>query len=85
MAFVFLELGALVGGNRVFQRQRVQAERIAQASNGLAVRRPGFDPDEAVRLPDMLKDLVKRDSLGVSAMEERAVDGSLLFSNRHRS
>jgi hypothetical protein len=34
MPFVFLELGALVGGNRVFQRQRMQAELVAQAGDG---------------------------------------------------
>jgi phage tail protein X len=85
MALVFLKLGTLVGGNRVFQRQRVQTERIAQAGDGLAVWRPGLDPDEAIRLPDMLTDIVERDSQGVSAKKERAVDRSLLFSNRHRS
>jgi hypothetical protein len=36
--FVFLELGALVDGNRIFQRKRVQAEFVAQARDGVAVR-----------------------------------------------
>jgi hypothetical protein len=61
---VFLQFGTLVGGNRVFQRQRVQAEFLAQTGDGLAVRRFQFDPDETVRLPDMVANVVEFDGLG---------------------
>jgi len=37
MLTVFLELGALVGGNGVFQRQFVQAEFFAQLVDSFAV------------------------------------------------
>ena len=57
--FVFLEFGALVDGNRIFQRQRMEAEFIAQTRDGLAVGRLQFDPDETIRLSDMIADVVK--------------------------
>ena len=37
VAVVFLELGALVGGDGVFQRQGMQAEFFAQTGDELAV------------------------------------------------
>jgi hypothetical protein len=77
VAFVFFELGALMNGNRIFQRQRVQAEFIAQARNGRAVGRLQFDPDETVRLADMIADVFKCDGSGCGIVEEQAVDDGL--------
>ncbi|WP_296822766.1 hypothetical protein [Thiobacillus sp.] len=77
MPVVLFQLGALVRGNRIFQRQRMQAEFLAKTSDGLAVRRFQFDPDEPVRLPDMLADVVECDGLGFGIGEEEAVDGEL--------
>ena len=79
MLFVFLQLGALMGGNGVFQRQRMQAELIAQTGDGLTVGRNEFDPDEAIRLADMIADVVKRDGFGLSlaVAEKQAVDVEL--------
>jgi hypothetical protein len=64
MAFVLLELGALVGGNRVFQDQRMQPQFIAQASDGVAVGRFEFDPEKTPRLADMIADVVECNRLG---------------------
>jgi hypothetical protein len=50
MFAVFLDLGTLVAGNGVFQREFVQAEFLAQPGDSFAVRRFQFDPDEAVWL-----------------------------------
>jgi hypothetical protein len=77
MAVVFFQLGTLVRGNRVFQRQRMQAEFLAQAGDGQAVRRLQFDPDEAVRLPDMVADVVECDGPGFGIGKEQAVDDGL--------
>lgn len=77
MAVVFFQLGALVRGNRIFQRQRVQAEFLAEAGDGLAVGRFQFDPDEPIRLPDMVADVVECDGPGFGIGEEQAVDGGL--------
>jgi hypothetical protein len=79
MLVVFLELGALMRGNRVFQRQCVQAEFVAQTRDGLAVRRLEFDPDEAIRLADVIADIVECDrfGLGLGVAEEQAVDDGL--------
>jgi hypothetical protein len=74
---VFFQLGALVGGNRVFQRQRMQAEFVAEAGDGLAVRRLEFDPDEAIILPDVVADVVESDAADVSILEKLAVDVGL--------
>ncbi|MFZ5574343.1 MAG: hypothetical protein ACOY5S_03955 [Pseudomonadota bacterium] len=60
---VFLELGALVGRDRVLQRQRVQAELLAQPRDGVAVGRLQLDPEEAVGLADVFADRVERDRL----------------------
>jgi glutathione synthase/RimK-type ligase-like ATP-grasp enzyme len=75
--FVFLELGALVGGYRILQRQRMQAEFIAQTGDGLAVGRFELDPEEAIRLADMIADAVERNRLGLGILEEQAVDDEL--------
>ena len=77
MPVVLFQLGALVRGNRVLQRQRMQAEFLAKAGDGLAVRRFQFDPDESVRLSDMVADVVECDGLGFGIGEEEAVDGEL--------
>jgi hypothetical protein len=79
MLVVFLELCALMRGNRVFQRQCVQAEFVAQTRDGLAVRRLEFDPDEAIRLADVIADIVECDrfGLGLGVAEEQAVDDGL--------
>jgi len=74
---VFLEFGTLVGGNRIFQRQRMQPEFIAQTGDGLAVGRFQLDPDETIRLADMLADVVERDGLGCGIVEDQAVDDEL--------
>ena len=74
VSVVILQFGPLVRGNRVFQRQRVQAELLAEAGDGLAVGRFQFDPDEAVRLSDMVADVVERDGLGFGVEKEQAVD-----------
>ena len=68
-----------MGGNGVFQRQRMQAELIAQTGDGLTVGRFEFDPDEAIRLADMIADVVKRDGFGLSlaVAEKQAVDVEL--------
>ena len=77
MAFVFFQFGALVGGDGVFQRQRMQAEFLSQAGDGLAVGGFQFNPDEAVRLPDMVADVVECDRLGLVFGKEQAVDDGL--------
>ncbi|MGK2951905.1 MAG: hypothetical protein ACSLEZ_05915 [Thiobacillus sp.] len=77
MSFVFLKLGTLVGGNRILQRQCMQAEFVAQTRDGLAVGRFEFDPDEAVRLIDMVADVVKIDRFSLGVLEEQAVDDVL--------
>jgi hypothetical protein len=74
---VFLELGPLVGGDRVLQRQRVQAELVAQAGDSVAFGRFELDPDETVRLADVIADVVERNRLGFGVMEEQAVDDGL--------
>ncbi|WP_237763178.1 hypothetical protein [Thiobacillus denitrificans] len=55
----------------------MQAELIAQMRNGLAVGRFEFDPDEAIRLADMIADIVQGDGLGLGIVEEQAVDDEL--------
>ncbi|HWR77363.1 MAG TPA: hypothetical protein VN283_09165 [Thiobacillus sp.] len=55
----------------------MQAEFIAQTRNGLAVGRFEFDPDEAIRLADMIADIVKGDCLGFGIVKEQAVDDEL--------
>jgi hypothetical protein len=77
MPVVVLQLGALVRRNRIFQRQRMQAEFLAQVGDGLAVRRFQFDPDESIRPSDMVADVVECDGLGFGIGEEQAVDGEL--------
>jgi hypothetical protein len=74
MALVFLELGALVGGNRVFQRQRMQPQLVTQAGDRAAVGRLEFDPEEAVRLADVIADVVERDRLDLGFLEKQTVD-----------
>jgi hypothetical protein len=64
MSFVFLELGTLMDGNRILKGQLMQAEFISQARDGLAVWRLQFDPDEAIRLTDMIADVVKCNGVG---------------------
>jgi hypothetical protein len=78
---VFLQLGALVSGNRVFQCQRMQAEFVAQVLDGLAVGRFEFDPDEAVRPVDVVADVFECNRLGLSlgVAEKQAVDGGLRY------
>jgi len=75
--FVFLELGSLMGGNRIFQRQRMQAEFVTQTGDGLAIGRFEFDPDEAIRLADVIADVVESDCLGFGILEEQTVDDGL--------
>ncbi len=74
VAFIFLELGALVGGNRIFQCQRVQSQFITKTRDGLAVGGFQLDPDEAVGLADVIADVVKCKGLDVCVLEEQAVD-----------
>jgi len=71
---VFLELGPLVGGNRILQRQRMQAEFVAQARDGPGIGGFEFDPDEAIRLTDMIADVVECNRLGAGILEEQTVD-----------
>jgi hypothetical protein len=66
-----------MGGNRVLKRQRMQAEFVTQMTDGLAVGRFQFDPDEAIRLADVIADVVKRNHPGVGILEEQAVDDGL--------
>ena len=73
--FIFLQLGTLVGGNGILQRQRMQSKLIAEAGDGQAVWRFELDPDETIRLTDMVADIVKRNGLNLGVMEEQAVDG----------
>ena len=75
--FVVFQFGPLVRRNRVFQRQRMQAEFLPQAGDGLAVGGFQFNPDEAVRLPDMVADVVECDRLGLVFGKEQAVDDGL--------
>ena len=77
MSFVILQFGPLVRRNRVFQRQRMQAEFLPQAGDGLAVGGFQFNPDEAVRLSDMVADVVECDGLGFGVGKEQAVDDGL--------
>jgi len=77
VAFVFLEFWALVGGDRIFQCQRMQPQLIAQAGDGLAVGRFEFDPDEAIRLADMVADVVECNRLDFGVLKEQTVDDEL--------
>jgi len=77
MSVVLFQLGALVRGDCIFQRQRMQAEFLAKTGDGLAVRRFQFDPDESVRLSDMVADVVECDGMGFGIGEKQAVDGEL--------
>ncbi|MDT3705390.1 MAG: hypothetical protein ROZ09_01095 [Thiobacillus sp.] len=70
MLTVFLDLGPLVAGNGVFQREFVQVEFLAQPRDSPAVGRFQFDPDEVVRAGDILADVVERDRLGCGIVEE---------------
>jgi len=74
MAAIFLELGALVDGNGVFQRQFVQPELLAQLGDGAAVRRSQLDPDEIIRIADVLADILQRDGVGRFGPEQQTVD-----------
>jgi hypothetical protein len=74
MFTVFLDFGALLGGNGIFQRELVQAEFFSQPGDGLAVGRFQFDPDETVEMGNMLADVVKRNRLDFGILEEQAVD-----------
>ncbi|MCA1979100.1 MAG: hypothetical protein LDL19_07665 [Thiobacillus sp.] len=74
MRFVFFQLGSLVGGDRVLQRQRMQAELVAEPGDGLAVGRFQFDPEKAVRLADVLADVVEGNRPGLAVENEQAVD-----------
>ncbi len=74
MAFILFEFGALMGGNRIFQCKRVQAEFIAEARYGVAVRRVQLNPDKAVRPPDMVADVAKRNGLKLVVAKKLAVD-----------
>ncbi|MGB9128775.1 MAG: hypothetical protein WCB97_03930 [Thiobacillus sp.] len=77
MLSVFLEFCALMGGNRILQRQRMQAKLVAQTGDGLAVGRFEFDPYESIRPADMLADVVKSNRLDFGIVEEQAVDDEL--------
>ena len=85
MPFVFLQLGALVGRNRVFQCQCVQAEFVTQPLNGLAVRGTQLDPDEAICQADMIADVVKGDGLDFRIVEQKAVDDGTRLKYRIQS
>jgi hypothetical protein len=74
MFAVFLDLGTLVAGDGVFQRELVQAEFLAQSGDRRAVRRFQLDPDEVVGAGDVLADVVERDRLDYGIVEEQAVD-----------
>lgn len=74
MTFVFFEFGTLVCRYRIFQRQRMQAELVAQAGDGLAVGRAQLDPDETVGLADMIADIAELDCLDIRIAEKKAVD-----------
>ena len=63
-----------MGGNRIFQRQRMQPELIAQAGDGLAVGRFQFDPDETIRLADVVADVVEGNGPDFGIVEEQTVD-----------
>jgi hypothetical protein len=77
VSLVVFQFGPLVRGNRVFQRQRMQAEFLAQAGDGLAVRRFQFNPDETIRFFDVVTDVVEFDGLGFGIGKEKAVDDGL--------
>jgi len=74
MSLIFFEFGTLVGGYGVFKRQRVQSQFVAQTGDGRAVGRLQFDPDEAVRLADMIADVVEINGLDGGVLKELAVD-----------
>ncbi|MFO7541490.1 MAG: hypothetical protein R6W97_01610 [Thiobacillus sp.] len=74
MPLVFLELGTLVGGNGILQRQRMQAQLVSETRDGVTVGRGQLDPDETIRLADMAADFVKRDGLGTRVPEQQVVD-----------
>jgi len=77
MLAVFLELGALMGGNGILQRQFVQAEFLAQPGDRLAVGCFHLDPDETIGMRNMLADVVEFDRLDFGIVEEQAVDDEL--------
>lgn len=77
MTLIFLELGTLVGGNRILQRQCMQPQLVAKPGDGLAVGRLELDPDEAISLADVIADVVERNRLGFGIVEEQAVDDGL--------
>jgi hypothetical protein len=77
MFSVFLEFCTLVDGNGIFQRQLVQAEFFTQPGDSLAIGRLQFDPDETIRIGNMLADVVKCNRLDRGIVEEQAVDDGL--------
>jgi hypothetical protein len=75
---VFLELGPLMGGDGIFQRQRMQAEFVAQTRDGVGVGGFELDPDETIRLADMVADVVECNRLAGRVAKEQAVDDESL-------
>ena len=69
MAFVFFQLGALMGRDRIFQRQCVQAKLVPQPRDSLVVGRSQLNPDEAIRLADMIADVGKGNGLDFRIVE----------------
>lgn len=63
-----------MGGDRIFQGQRMQAKLVAQTRDGVGVGRVEFDPDETIRLIDMVADVVECYGLTGRVAEEQAVD-----------
>jgi hypothetical protein len=59
----------------------MQAQFVAQAFDGVTVGRIEFDPDEAIRLVDVVADVVECNGLGLGlglgVAEKQAVDDGL--------
>jgi hypothetical protein len=57
----------------------MQAQFVAQAFDGVTVGRIEFDPDEAIRLVNMVADVVECNGLGLGfgVAEKQAVDDGL--------
>jgi hypothetical protein len=72
--FIFFQFGTLVGRDGILQRQRMQPKLIAEAGDGQAVWRFELDPDETIRLADVVADIDKRNGLDLGVVEEQAVD-----------
>ena len=86
MGGVVVELGPLVGLERVLDRERVQAQLVGQLVQLVARRAAQVDPDHRVRPFQVVGDLGHREALGLQhALAVHPGVGHVLLCSRSAS